>query len=50
MKATSLHGNPLDAHQVFPANAASAGDTARAARTMLQMLPDRLALPRTAAN
>ncbi|HEX4419158.1 MAG TPA: hypothetical protein VH165_14700 [Kofleriaceae bacterium] len=38
------------AHQVFPANAASAGDTARAARTMLQMLPDRLALPRTAAN
>jgi hypothetical protein len=38
------------AHQSFPASAASATDTARAARTMLSLLPSRTSPPRTAAN
>jgi hypothetical protein len=38
------------AHQTFPANAASASDTARVARTMLTLLPGRASQPRTAAN
>lgn len=38
------------AHQIFPASAASAAETARVARTMLSRLPDRVSPPATAAN
>jgi hypothetical protein len=38
------------AHQLFPASAADAEDTARAARTMLALLPSHATPPRTAAN
>jgi hypothetical protein len=38
------------AHQQFPADATSAADTARVARTVLQLLPSRGLSARTAAN
>ena len=38
------------AHQLFPANAASPEETARAARTMLALLPGRATTSRTASN
>ena len=38
------------AHQIFPASAASAGDTARVARIMLALLPSRTGQPLAAAN
>jgi hypothetical protein len=38
------------AHQIFPASAASAAETARVARTMLSQLPDRVSPQATAAN
>ncbi|MGH2898935.1 MAG: hypothetical protein ACRDMZ_09705, partial [Solirubrobacteraceae bacterium] len=38
------------AHQSFPASAADAGETVRAARTMLNQLPARAGQPQTAAR
>jgi hypothetical protein len=38
------------AHQAFPASAASAADTVRVARTMMELLPPRASQPQAAAR